>query len=90
MGEGITIHDHMRIQTETDHVTATCLILLLRQQTGNTKRPVNPVGSADAKLLPAPRLLGVARDRIGVTNVAVAFDFTHHIHKVIHPVSKKR
>jgi len=33
---------------------------------------VNPVGSADAKLVPAPRLLGVASDKIGVTSVAFA------------------
>ena len=44
------------------------------------RRPVNPVGSADAKLLPAPILLGVASDRIGVTSVAVAFPFKQHKH----------
>jgi len=37
---------------------------------------VNPVGSADGKLLPAPRLLGVASDKIGVTNVV--FPWTWH------------
>jgi len=41
------------------------------------KPVVNPVGRADAKLLPAPRLLGVSSDRIGVISV---FAFIHHKH----------
>jgi len=53
----------------------------LNHKLKNTYRPVvNPVGSADAKLLPAPRLLGVVSDKIGVTSVALPCTHTHRKH----------